>query len=625
MATCTSRRPLLSFRRCGSALVLAAIAPLHAAAADTVVLEGPLRLTYSADSLTFADPAFDDSEWRTAVAPISARRAGAPDDVDVIWNRITFTIPPDWNATHPAIRMGLVQRADETYLNGVLIGGEGVVGPLGSVWHNYPPVLPRLYAFEPDLLRRDGPNVLAVRVARQPFSDEAGLIAGPIALVDEHAALPEHFARLQRFQSIDIFIFGLESALLVVLIACLILGMRDRALLLFACIYAPYFIFRLEQRQFVHAWGFDTPALQFAATFLVSTIIVPMIAFVASVLQRPVGLAGRIIQIGSAVSLVSFPVASLAWTQWWRVQSILIWHVSLALALVLLFWWTVAAWRRGDPNASPLVVGLGVMAGTVIADLWLPSFASEVALGLRRGDMGILAFLLSLSFVAARRLVAIRRDLAATRSEALMAQEAERNRLARDVHDGIGQWLSAIKFKLEMLASGLSAAEPTVTRRAAQIVDDMDIVIEDTRRIAHDLSPVLLDQLGIVGAMKEHAARVVQNADVSIHVDGDAGIALTPIVRNNVYRFFQEALKNALSHSGGSHIEISLRRFGRDVVLTVEDDGAGLNSDRDGGLGLQSLRDRARLLDALLSIEASPAGGARITLRAPGRSGRSGL
>lgn len=95
----------------------------------------------------------------------------------------------------------------------MLIGGEGHVGEGGTALHNHPPVLPRLYPFDPDLLAAEGPNVLAVRVARSPYIDDGPLIEGPLALVDDTAASPAHAQRVLIFTSTDYLSLGVGSQL----------------------------------------------------------------------------------------------------------------------------------------------------------------------------------------------------------------------------------------------------------------------------------------------------------------------------------------------------------------------------------------------------------------------------
>lgn len=156
----------------------------QAAAQSSISLVGEHAFTGSGDDISYTDPGFDDSGWDKVLVPASLRMAGVPPNRDIIWYRIKFDVPPDWHDSPPAIRFGVVTRAEETYLNGVKIGGEGLVGPARSVWHNFPPVLPRLYTFDMELLKTGQTNLLAVRIARKPYVDEGGNIAGPVALVD---------------------------------------------------------------------------------------------------------------------------------------------------------------------------------------------------------------------------------------------------------------------------------------------------------------------------------------------------------------------------------------------------------------------------------------------------------
>ena len=150
---------------------------------------------------------FDDSGWPLVEVPGSWQGQGMQPSFDVGWYRMHFLLPDDLNLQYPAIQIGLIARADEVYLNGTRIGGEGRVGPGGSNWHNYAPALPRLYPFDRSLLHTESENVLAIRVARQPFVDEGGIVSGPVALGRLSRCLPgtcHHPATISWIQSVSL-------------------------------------------------------------------------------------------------------------------------------------------------------------------------------------------------------------------------------------------------------------------------------------------------------------------------------------------------------------------------------------------------------------------------------------
>ncbi len=590
---------------CLYVFISAAIASADTAPPD-ISLEGTAAFTSQLDGVELADPAYDDSAWRRIDVPGSLRAAGVPPAPDVAWYRITFSLPDGWSSARPAIRFGVLTRADETYLNGVRIGGEGLVGPRRSVWHNYPPVLPRLYPFGPGLLHSDRPNVLAVRIARKPYVDEGGIISGPVALVDYLKALPDYTAQRQRFASVDFFFFGVESVIALILVFALAVGVRDRAVMLFLAAFGFYYLGSLERRHFFHEAGLNSQPVEFLAAILLALSPVALLSFVAHVFDHPVGRLGRTTQIIMVVGMISFPANGIEWLEVWRVHSNAVMHSGMSVALLLiLFWCLSAVWRR-EPHGIPLLVGLGMLTLTVLSDIAVTTNVTEAYFGFRQIDLGTLSLLLSLAFVVGQRLFETEKALHQANSSVLMAHENERGRLARDIHDGVGQWLTAIKLKLELIESD-AKEDHAVSARLTSLVDDVSHAIEDTRRIAHDLSPALLEKHGLAVAMKSHAERLETQKPIVVRIDAPSSLELPDRVRDHLYRTFQEALKNAVEHSDGTRIDVTLRQSDRHIVLDVSDDGVGLNGtparEAEGvHMGLKSIAERVRLLGGRMEI-----------------------
>jgi two-component system sensor histidine kinase UhpB len=203
------------------------------------------------------------------------------------------------------------------------------------------------------------------------------------------------------------------------------------------------------------------------------------------------------------------------------------------------------------------------------------------------------------------RLEAERRDSVA---RALAAQEGERLRVAQELHDGVGQTLTGVVLQLGRAARDVPEPARDGVLEAQETARGS---LEEVRRIARQLRPEALDDLGLASALLVLGERVAEHSglDVDVHVqpglpelDGEAELV--------VYRVAQEALTNVARHSGARRAEVRLGSS----RLDVDDDGHGFPHDGREGGGVRGMRERAVLIGATLRISSSPLGGARVTL-----------
>ena len=213
------------------------------------------------------------------------------------------------------------------------------------------------------------------------------------------------------------------------------------------------------------------------------------------------------------------------------------------------------------------------------------------------------------------RLEGERRDSA---RRTLEAQEGERKRIARELHDEVGQTLTAIALRAERAAVAGSAEQSAAL---AEIADTVLRSLEDVQRIGRELRPEALDDLGLVNALIVLCRRIEGQAHLRVHRSLDWHLPpLSPEVELVIYRVAQEALTNVLRHAGASEVTVSLRETAENVVLSVSDDGRGLPAEV-AERGPKGMRERAMLIDAELIVGARPAsGGTEVVLRIPIRS-----
>jgi two-component system, NarL family, sensor histidine kinase UhpB len=211
------------------------------------------------------------------------------------------------------------------------------------------------------------------------------------------------------------------------------------------------------------------------------------------------------------------------------------------------------------------------------------------------------------------RLEWARRDAART---ALAAQEAERLRVARELHDEIGQTLTAITIEAERAGEGDPELAPDALRRVA---DSVRGSLDEVRRIARELRPEALDDLGLVNALIALCNRL--DAESGPRIKRRLQGTLPPLaaeVELVLYRIAQESLTNALRHANADSVTVLLEADAESVTVRVTDDGTGLPRELPGGTsGIAGMRERALLVGGRLTFESRPGQGTEVQLTIP--------
>jgi two-component system sensor histidine kinase UhpB len=199
----------------------------------------------------------------------------------------------------------------------------------------------------------------------------------------------------------------------------------------------------------------------------------------------------------------------------------------------------------------------------------------------------------------------------------LEAQEAERIRIARELHDDIGQTLTATAIEAERAAGAPDAERDAALRRAANAVRAS---LDDVRRIARELRPEALDDLGLANALISLCRRVDDQSGLRAQVRIPETLPrLSPEVELVVYRVAQESLTNVIRHARAHRAEVAVTADASLLTLTVTDDGVGLPAADgvNGGTGVTGMRERALLVGGRLSLRTRPDGGTEVMLQVP--------
>jgi signal transduction histidine kinase len=407
-----------------------------------------------------------------------------------------------------------------------------------------------------------------------------------------------------------------------VFVECSALGFQTVLTLLLALAYL--WLWRRQRRSYFLtwslAWMFYAARLAFMSTFLVErqivwlfahqvcTDLVALLLLLAAVqFSRGVAWRPRYLWLG---------VLALAWsyTAIYRIGSMEVAGTSAALLLFAVTLWTsIVFWRyqRATRSGSALILAWSFL-------LWalhhldyplLRSFGTAAFYTVFVDVLIIVAVTIGTLFLVLgeeRRKLAMRTTQLEQLTRLLLrAQEDERRRIARELHDEAGQVLTAVKIELDL--DGRKEASEMVARALTQVRD-----------LSNLLRPSVLDDLGLLPALRAMAEDFTRRTHIDVALTIDGGLrGFMPEQEVVIYRVVQEALTNVARHAGARQVRVGLQAADRQLRLTVEDDGRGAAGEPTPQLGLLGMRERVTALGGTLTIAASPAQGFRLEALIP--------
>jgi len=202
-------------------------------------------------------------------------------------------------------------------------------------------------------------------------------------------------------------------------------------------------------------------------------------------------------------------------------------------------------------------------------------------------------------------------------------QESERKDLARELHDRVGQNLTALHINLGVLRAALSShASSDITSRLDDCAALLESTARDIRSVESELRPPMLDDHGLLAALHWYANKFTRRAGIAVSVRGSQGSERArPEVEIALFRIAQEALNNVAKHAQATSVVISFGSAGSEWRMSVVDDGVGLRPHEAGqprgGFGLVTMRERAQAIGGRFNVEGLPQGGTRITVQVP--------
>ncbi|MBU0596301.1 sensor histidine kinase, partial [Candidatus Bipolaricaulota bacterium] len=203
------------------------------------------------------------------------------------------------------------------------------------------------------------------------------------------------------------------------------------------------------------------------------------------------------------------------------------------------------------------------------------------------------------------------RQLAEMSRRLLYAQDEERRRVARELHDGLIQSLAAIKIRA---ATAHGDPNSEANREMAEMVDR---AIGETRTLAYSLRPPLLDDLGLVPSLRRMGEAIEDQSDLRVLIEADLQERLDIAVESLLFHVAQQAVRNVMDHARASRVTVDVTRSDRTVRLSVTDDGIGFRAEDPQGLGLRGIRERVEVCGGRMTISTAPGHGACVTVEVP--------
>ncbi len=557
------------------------------------------------DDPAWAQPDFNDDDWHEPQVPglpLIYQNLGKRGFFG--WYRVGFRLPEtDAPPAVWGISLGEMNTIEELYLNGVRIGGTGVFG--SSIWQLfYVRQKSRVYQLPEAVLKPHSQmNTLAIRIQDDGFG-ASGIVKGPVILGD-YISLLEQTQRGQWGRSVgNVTMLLLGAILFLVWIPLWLGGQRDVEQLLFGVMLILY-LFWFFTDSVGPQFGWVTPWLQEWGRIAVCLLSIVVILYALTYLGMPT--RTRTVYLFTCFMVIQAVGPHIGMNWFWRLAAFYSYLITSIAILIYVGVQAVRAARQGVPGAWIILCALGWIILTFALTM-SPKINAEWAPALYT----VHGFLLLLVIAFGQRYMQLQRDVQTLSSRLIDAQETERRRVARDLHDGLGQRLLANRVTLQMAQA--QDPDPTVE----EIIDDLGETAEELRGVVRDLRPVFLETLGLSRALMGYCQRLQEAHEVDIIAVVEVPSPLTRQAEEHLFRIGQEALQNALQHADATRIALSCHATSKELVLDIRDNGRGMSrQDRhqSRGLGLVTMRERARLLGAQFIFNSQPGHGTHLAIR----------
>ena len=579
-------------------------------AEQSIILDGIHKFSPD-DNPAYSSPDYNDSQWQSVTVPGSWQEQRIKPVKGIGWYRIHFTLPGSFRPIKSALLLGRIGDVDEVFLNGLKIGGEGLIGnrfvEATKVERFYP--LPEAF------LRYDSTNVIAVRVMNTYLN--GGIFDKGVIIGDYNGLLIEKFKRDTNILIVEFCFFTFFAIFFVTCFFFYIKGLRDKEYLyfwIFTSIYGILFV--LGSVTFYHS-GLKSPLVQQTLNALTTILPASLVLLLINVYQEKLTHYIK-------VFLMVFPLIALAiiffpgYTS--RIYFYKAWKIFFVLVAVFMVFHAVRAYYRKINESGPILLGItGLIIGFILESVGGLDLLQIT--GFFLWDYSAMFFMICVMYALTSRYTRIKEELKKASLKIFDAHEDERKRLARELHDGVGQSLLSVKLQLKMLESSAKKGVLIHEESFSELVSDISHSIDEIRSIAMDLRPSFLENIEFAEAIRWHAGKIQEQSGIHINIHIADLKEIDSKLKENIYRIYQEALSNAIKHSGASTVDVILKMDTAALLLEIKDDGKGFTpaqiEKRGTGIGLYTIKERVELLGGILRINSSDKIGTSIHIEVP--------
>ncbi len=563
---------------------------------DLSTLEWRYRI---GDDPDWASPEYDDEDWPKVTLP-----GALPENIplfshQIFWLRAVIELPPS-KPESIAVYLGRVQDADEFYLNGSRIAGQGTIGKkFWDVSSSAAALKVRVYPLPPS----DG-NSVSVAIRIQSLSYAPGIPDGPV-LLGPAADL------FERAHKEDVLIWLRDS----VWLSFLVIGFGISLVGIFG-----------EVRDTRNRWlpaFFGTFALAIAPHTIIAAelgldALLPVYSF-ELLPYLPLGI----------LHLCASTGVQIARWQWWCFAVYMGWILLMQYNWPMSFM-TIAAYTQAALALVIVCASIGrclryvrlgirvsrwTWAGTIgmaIATIVYTVFLDNIPASLDPLAIGGVFMMLSYLLAMAEHHRWDREAVHVMTTELLVTREDERERIARDLHDGVNQRIAVTRFRLERLRD---RSEPYDKSALNASIDELRETGHEVAVLVEGLRPILLEGQSFVDAVDYAVERWNRLGDARVVLRATGAGELTENHQQQLFRIIQEAIHNAIRHGQASHILVCFNLMEHRGLLRISDNGSGFVVDATrAGIGITTMRERARLMDASIDIQSAPNKGTRLEL-----------
>lgn len=549
-------------------------------------------MTYAGDIQTLDLNETDTSDWRAMGAGSIAARQG-----ETRWYRVDFTVGWHYRSRDLGLYIGTPSQAHEIYLNGRYLGGQGAFLPMPvdsagkpsltalpqlGMWYSFMNLtrsntlifgvqgLTESMSFNPEAIQIDDMDRLTLKVR----TDEASrkIVQGTATSIQILIFLFCAFLFVSGLRGPSNVIFGLfvlTSAILIFVDSLIFYDFGTRyvaveRLLIFGKLLCAILFCRLVRIETNSDFEVQPYWNQAMAIVLFVTAVVTL-------------------------APVSLPTLDL---------------VADAIAVVLII---NSIWvARGVSTFQMKIMALlaAIFVATYLSQFMWPSPGHSLSII----QLSYLLITFTFLFLIAQRYQDMSRHLVALSGRLVSVRDLERARMARDMHDGLGQGIAAVGLHLKILASKDGGSRLGNLTRS---IDDLNIQVVE---IIENLHPSVLNNRTLGTAIERHMEGTLSDTGISYECLVDKKQELLPVLKEQLFRIYQESLNNAVKHASCSNITVEMRAIGRTLQLRIQDDGIGFNvgEKRDLGVGLSTMRERASLANGVYTLESAIGRGTKI-------------